>query len=181
MTKPVNTEAIEKTTGQGWEEWLVYLQSIDAKDLSHKQIADHVRGKLKDTLENAGWWAQSITVAYEQHIGRREPGQRSDGTFEVAISKTMAGSMEDVMQAWVTLIADHQEFNNTPVAKQPTVSQTARNHHWGCNLADGTRVNVDVYAKSPEKCGFTITHIKLANQNAQEEWRNYWKDLISSL
>jgi hypothetical protein len=93
----------------------------------------------------------------------------------------MDGSMEEVMQTWVTFTADYQEFNNIHLAEQPTVSQTARNHHWGCNLANGTRVNVDVYGKSPEKCGLTITHAKLASQKAQEEWRTYWKDLISSL
>ena len=49
------------------------------------------RGKV----DNAGWWAQTAAVAYEQQIGRRVPGQLGDGTFQVSVSKTVPGSRRD--------------------------------------------------------------------------------------
>ncbi len=111
MTKSSNIDAIEQKTSTSWEGWLDYLKSIDAENLPHKDIADHVRSKLASSLENAGWWAQSITVAYEQHIGRRNPGQRSDGSYEATASKTINGSMDDAMNAWLNLISGKKDFN----------------------------------------------------------------------
>ncbi len=93
MTRAANIPAIEKSTNIAWTEWLLFLESIGAKNLSHKEIAQHVHNKLKASHENSGWWAQGITVAYEQHIGRRKPGQTNDGFFQVAVSKTLAGTI----------------------------------------------------------------------------------------
>ncbi|OLT47888.1 hypothetical protein [Cellulosimicrobium sp. CUA-896] len=49
-----------------------------------------------------GWWAQSLTVAYEQERGMRAPGQRSDGTYEVSPSRSVAGTLPEVY----ALVAD---------------------------------------------------------------------------
>lgn len=178
MTKPVNITAIEEATHTTWTEWLAFLESINAEQLPHKEIAQQVYEKLKSTQKNGGWWAQGITVAYEQYIGRRQPGQRSDGTYEVSINKTLPGTMDNVMQAWVHFVGDRKEFNDILIAKPPTTSATDKRHHWGCSLADGSRVNVDVYQKSSEKTNFTITHTKLSNQENAERWRVYWKTFI---
>jgi hypothetical protein len=37
------------------------------------------------------WWAQTITVGYEQAWGLREPGQNPDGSH-VSASKTVSGT-----------------------------------------------------------------------------------------
>ena len=181
MTKSANIETIEKTTGKPWEEWLDYFQSIGAKNLSHKDIAGHVHKELEGTLDNAGWWAQGVTVAYEQHIGRRQPGQRSNGTFEVAVSKTIGKPMDDVMARWIELIHTKTELNDVRITKPPTTSTAEKSRHWGCGLEDGTRVNADTYPKSPEKTIFTITHIRLESHEAAEKWRTYWKTIIEEV
>lgn len=179
MTKPSNFAAIEKTTGKTWEEWVKYLEGIGAKDLPHKDIANHVRNKLKTTQENAGWWAQSITVAYEQHIGRRKPGQRNDGTYEVSATKTRPGNMDDAIKVWLFLVHGKKEFSGVAITKAPTISQTDKRRHWSCGLADGSRVHADVSEKSPGKVLLAITHEKLDSQKATEKWRGYWKSLLA--
>lgn len=146
MTKPSNISAIEKTTKQSWSEWLTYLEAIGAKDLTHKEIAQKVYDKLGD-----GWWAQSVTVAYEQHIGRRQPGQRNDGGYEISVSKTLTGNMDAALQEWLHLVAGKTEFSNVAISGEPKTSETEKWRHWRCTLSDGSRVNAAVYQKTPEK------------------------------
>lgn len=83
MIQPVNADAITKGTAQSWKEWLAFLEAINAHSMPHDEIARRVR----ETGDASGWWAQTIAVAYEQHIGRRVPGQASDGTFQVSRSQ----------------------------------------------------------------------------------------------
>jgi hypothetical protein len=74
MTKPENTNAIEKATDKSWTQWVKELDAMGARELSHKDLALKLYNQLDGQLENHGWWAQGITVAYEQHIGKRIPG-----------------------------------------------------------------------------------------------------------
>jgi hypothetical protein len=183
MTKPSNVESIEKGTGRLWQEWAAFLEGIKARDLTHREIADKVYEKLGDSVENAGWWAQNITVAYEQHIGRRAPGQRSDGTFEPAVSRTFEGSTKEAMDAWLKYASGKPGFNGVKLADKVSMSHSANRHHWGSNLADGTRVNVDTdnYGKSEGKSGLTITHIRITSAEEAEKWKSYWRDTIKAL
>lgn len=178
MTKSSNIAAIEETTKTAWTEWVTFLDSIGAKDLPHKEIAERVYAKLEGMGEQGGWWAQAVTVAYEQHIGRRQPGQRSDGTFEVSISKILPGSMDDAMKVWLKAVAGKTEFDKVKIAKAPTTTQTDKRRHWACNLADGSRLNADVYPKTADKVTLSIVHAKLTTAAAAERWRTYWKSFI---
>jgi hypothetical protein len=181
MTKPANIAGIEKATNISWDDWLKFLDSKNAKNLSHKEIAEHVYSKLEKQLENAGWWSQSVTVAYEQHIGRRQPGQRSDGSFEVAISKRFTGDIDEVFSAWLSFIKDRTSFDENPITNEPTMTKTDINRHWAVNLADGTRVSVDVNSYSPPKTNLTITHAKLKDHESLEKWRSFWKQFLNDL
>lgn len=176
MTKPSNISAIEKATKMLWAEWVTYLDASGGKNLQHRAIADKAYEKLKD-----GWWSQAVAVAYEQHIGRRAPGQRSDGSYEVSVTKTMSDSMDHAMKTWLQLAKGRNEFAGSAVAKEPTATKSDKRRHWACNLADGTRVNADVYPKSADKVLFSVTHTKLASAKAAETLRTYWKEFIESL
>src|SRR4030095_5965546 len=48
-----------------------------------------------------GWWAQGVTVAYEQARGLRAPRQRRGGLFEVIASKTVAVPVERLYEAFI--------------------------------------------------------------------------------
>jgi len=95
MAKGVNIATIEKNTGKTWDEWLEFLEGIDAKNLTHKEIAQRIHD-----AGTPGWWTQAVTVAYEQHIGRRAPGQDNDGTFTITASKTLDGTMDEALATW---------------------------------------------------------------------------------
>lgn len=83
MVKPVNTQAIEAATDTSWQEWCGFLEDAGAEALDHNAIVKKA-GAFKPI---SGWWAQSVAVAYEQHIGRHQPGQTSDGLFAASVSR----------------------------------------------------------------------------------------------
>lgn len=181
MTKPINTEGIEKATGKRWEEWVKILDDIGAKDLTHKEIARKLYDMLDGKLENHGWWAQGITVAYEQQIGRRVPGQREDGTFEVSVNKTLNGSMDDVFAAWLELTEQQADFNGIKPVSEPSTSETEKWRNWRVNLADGTKVVVGINQKTPEKAGLGLAHQKVASSEDAEVWRSYWQEFLQRI
>jgi hypothetical protein len=180
MTQASINPAIEKSTHQSWAEWLVCLESIDAVNLSHTEIAQRVQDKLKGTQESSGWWAQSIAVAYEQHIGRRKPGQRSDGSYQVCGSKTVDGTMDEALQAWLHLVDGKQEFSGIAIAKAPITSSTDKRRHWGCGLSDGSQISFDVNQKTPEKTLVAITQTKLNSEEDAARCQVFWKNLLDT-
>lgn len=180
MTKPSNVPAIETATDTSWEDWLSFFDEHEASKLTHKEIADLVYAKIKGR-ESDGWWSQAVTVAYEQHIGRREPGQRSDGSYETSASKTFDGTMSEALEMWILLTGDKTEFNGVALEKDPTWSETEKWRNWRCALADGSRLAVSIYQKTPDKASFGLGHLKLKSAEEAEAWKTYWKTLLEEL
>lgn len=147
---------------------------MGAQDLSHKEIA----AKLVSEYQVAGWWAQSLTVRYEQVIGRRESSQNNAGTFSISVSKTLLGSVDEGLEWWLEKVQSRTEFDVTPIVTSST-TKTEKWRNYRAALDDGSRVVVGIYAKSPTKVGFGLQHDRLSSSAAAEAWRIYWKTFIS--
>ncbi|MBL8160019.1 hypothetical protein JNJ66_06205 [Candidatus Saccharibacteria bacterium] len=181
MTQPkaANIPAIEKATGKSWPEWLAFMEHIEAQQLTHKDIARAITAQgLAD-----GWWAQAVTVAYEQYVGRRQPGQQSTGDFAVSVSRTVEGSMDEVMERWAAIAGAMAEFNGILIAREPRRTATEKWRHWRCALADGTQTVVNTQDKpgGRGKAILTVTQEKLRGAEACETWRVYWKGFIAQV
>lgn len=176
MAQTISPAAIEKATGKSWKEWLEFFESIDAQALPHKEIAQQAYKHGAPA-----WWSQMLTVAYEQHIGRRVPGQDCDGEFAVSASKTLAGTMDVALATWIEYMANRTDLSDIAISKGPEISQTDKWRYWRCGLADGSRIHVNIYQKSPDKAALGIQHEKLESTEQVEHWRAYWKQLLSQL
>jgi hypothetical protein len=174
MSESISDKALEKATGANWQTWFERLESINARDLTHKDIA----AKLVSDFQVAGWWAQSLAVRYEKTIGRRATGQSLDGSFSTSVSKTIDGSMDDALQWWLQKVDDQTEFNDVGIVTS-SVTETEKWRNYRVALADGSRVVVGIYAKTPTKAGFGLQHEKLASAEAADAWRIYWKLLLA--
>jgi hypothetical protein len=181
MTKASNIDAIEKATGTGWDAWVEFLDSRGGQQLPHQEIVRHAGERLSASHPNSGWWAQSVTVAYEQHIGRRQPGQSCDGDFQVGVSRTFNGSMDEALQAWCALVGGRGGFSGIPLDKEPATSSTDKWRYWRAALSDGSRVSLDIYQKAPGKASMGINHTKLDSQETVEHWRAFWRGLFKEL
>lgn len=175
MTETNRTRAIEKATGKSWNDWLAYFEAKNAASLSHKDIAR----RLFEDGGVTGWWAQSLTVSYEQHIGRRVPGQDCEGEFSVSVSKTLTGDMDAALQWWLDAVDGLEEFSSIAITSGPDVNKTEKWRYWRAGLADGTRVKVNIYEKAPGKSNLSIQHEKLESADQIEHWRAFWKHFLA--
>ena len=181
MTKPQNVEAIEKATNKSWQEWLTWLNSMGAEKLNHTRIAELVYTNLSGgKIDSPSWWAQGITVAYEQSIGRRMPGQKGNGTFEVSVSKTFEGQREGVFVQCLNLLNGAQEFNSE-IAKNARTNTTPVRSYWRCELAGGGKVTWAVEQKLPNKVWLVINHTNLATAEEAAKWKVFWKKYTEKL
>ena len=115
----VGDDAVREATGRDRAEWFALLDEAGAATWPHKDIA----GWLGREHDVDGWWAQGITVAYEQARGIRRPGQRQDGTFEASVSRTVDLAPPDALRALaavVTLQLDVDPLALNLTAKHPT-------------------------------------------------------------
>jgi hypothetical protein len=176
MTQPMSVKAIENSTGKSWEEWLKFFKKIDAEKLTHKEIAQKVYA-----AGTPGWWSQMVTVAYEQHIGRRVAGQDCNGEYSVSVGRTVDGTMDNAMERWVSLVGEQKEFSDIAISRGPDVSKTEKWRYWRSGLSDGSVVNVNIYEKAPDKAALSIQHEKLESTDQVEHWRTYWKAFTTKL
>ncbi len=128
-----------------------------------------------------GWWAQGLTVRFEQEIGRRQPGQNCEGDYTVGVSATLVGSMDEALARWAERFEGWSEFNGVEVAEPPVATQSPKWRYWKVRLKDGTRVNVNISNKSEGRALLQVQHEKLPDEAAIEGWRAYWKDILKKL
>lgn len=115
----ISDDAVREATGRPRSEWYAMLDDAEAATWRHKEIASW----LADEHGVDAWWAQHLTVAYEQARGIREPGQRQDGSFEASVSRTVALDPADALRALAAVVAAELEVEPLALnltAKHPT-------------------------------------------------------------
>lgn len=177
MTKPQNIESIEKATDKSWNEWRRLLNDAGARELEHKAIAELAQQELTGKIDSPGWWAQTIAVAYEQAIGRREPGQKSDGTYEISVSKTVEGTRDDIFTRYMDKLAGTVQFDSAITSNERT-SVTPVRSYWKCDLEDGSKITWAFEQKDSNKVLVVVSHVILQSQESANSWRAYWKNYL---
>ncbi|HEX2241302.1 MAG TPA: DUF4287 domain-containing protein [Actinomycetota bacterium] len=168
-----NEEAIEKNTGHGWDHWFKLLDKWGATKRKHGEIA----GWLMDDQGVDGWWAQSITVAYQQERGMRAPGQRLDGTYSVTASKTINAPVAEVFKAWNNKRIRESwlgEFEVTVRTTRPAKSLTAA---WG----EGGRLTVSFESKGAGKSQVAMAHERIPDAQTADELKAFWRERLALL
>ncbi len=168
---------VERATHRTWDQWLQFMAAIGAEDLDHRQIALRVYEELDGTVEQLGWWTQAVTVAYEQYIGRRIPGQRPDGTFQTSVSKATTLGMEELMEKWTRFAAQDASVQSI-AAREPRVSGTERRITWRTKAEDGSSVIVTSEPKKNGTAAIVATQIGLPTLESNDEARDRWARVV---
>ena len=176
MVKPASTDRILAATGMAFAEWAALLDAEGARALSHKQIADLICA----TGKSSGWWAQTITVAYEQHIGRRLPGQRPDGRFSASVSRTLEGEAESLFGRWCEMMVDETAILGSELKAEPSLSKTVMGHNWRCRTQDGANVVV-TFIPSDGRTRVTAQHEGLAAFDSIAAAKQFWGQKFAEL
>jgi hypothetical protein len=153
------------------------MDGIGAKNLSHHEIATKVLEELDGKVDNLGWWAQSVTVAYEQYTGHRIAGQRPDGTFQTSVSKATQLGMKDLMDKWVSFAAGDQDVLAV-IAGDVRVSGTDKRITWRTKSRDGSDIRVTSEPKKDGTASIIAVQMGLPTNDLNMEAKSKWSSIL---
>ncbi|MBE0659055.1 MAG: DUF4287 domain-containing protein [Bryobacteraceae bacterium] len=170
-TAGICSDSVKARTGRGWDEWFAILDAAGAVELPHKEIAV----LLHREHGIAAWWAQSVTVGYEQARGLRQVHQQPGG-FTANISRTLPYSAEAVYDAFTNARRRNRWLCLALKITTSTPLKSVR-----IAAADGTRVDVNIYPKGPSKTTIQLQHEKLASADEVQRMKIYWAGAFDAL
>lgn len=93
----------------------------------------------------------------------------------------MGGDMDAALAEWMSYVGDRIDFHDIAIDGVPRISQTDKWRYWRCNLADGSKLSVNIQTKpAGEKSTLSINHDKLSDADGVELWRSYWKSFVAA-
>ena len=170
---PLSSEGMRRATGQDRGEWFAVLDTWGAAGRPYREIADW----LTSQHGLSTWWAQKLIVEYEQARGLRDPGVRSDGTFSVGASRTIAAPIDDVFEAFVDAGVRQRWLPGIDLRERTVQAGRSARFDWG----DGTRINVSFQARGDVKTVVAVEHERLPDTRAAQEAKASWRDRLSAL
>lgn len=177
----ISTDAVQKSTGYGWDHWLSVLDAFDVKMHGHKAAAEFLsrEHKLGD------WWAQMIVVGYEQARGLRQKHQKSDG-FSVSVSRTLEAGASRVFEAWGDELLRSRWLAGAWITVRKSSAPKSLRITW--NAGEGlpaepkaTSVEVTIHAKGDDRCQVSVQHNKLPSALDVERMREFWGRALDAL
>lgn len=164
---------IEAGTGTPLSTWAQRIDEAGGRDLDHTSIAR----LLPQRWEITEWWAQGVTVAYEQIIGRRVVGQSCQGDFAASASRTVPGDPDAVRARWdAFLTAPRREELGLAEVR---LSDTPTWRYWRAAVSDGSRLSVNITAKDSERSTVGLEHKGIETAEGREAWKALWKTTLT--
>jgi hypothetical protein len=169
----ISAAKVRESTGRDWQGWFALLDKRDGARRSHPELAR----LLADELGLESWWAQTITVGYEQARGLREPGQHADG-WAVSASKTVAVPVERLFEAFVDEALRERWLSGAQLRLRKATPHASARYDW----EDGaTRVNVGFIGLGKAKSRIAIAHERLPDADAADAMKAWWRERVSAL
>ena len=163
---------IQARTGRNWREWTEALDAQGAATMAHRDIALLVRG------HGVGdWWTQTVAVGYERIKGLRVRGQRRDGTYEAAKSRTIGVSQATLYRAF----ADPKRRRSWLDVPGLTVRTSSKPKYVRFGMDDGTVIVVGFTARGRAKSSVAVQHQKLRSKEAATRMKQFWARKLDDL
>lgn len=168
----VSSGAVKDKTGKGWNEWFVLLDREGASKLPHREIA-----KLLHTVHGVpSWWAQTVTVGYEQARGLRAEHEKPGG-FEASASKTFNVPAAELFR----------HFNEADLRPawlgglKMTIRKATEPKSIRATWADSTNVGFYFTPKGGSKSAVQIQHGKLKDEADVQARKAFWQAALARL
>lgn len=152
----VSAEKMLAATGKHPDDWFSILDAQNATTWTHTAIARW----LSENFDGVdGWWCQSITIRYEQARGMRAPGQKADGTFSAASTKTVRAAPGEVFDAAI------REVSESLSAQPTSINAEARTPNARWKLEGRQRVLLTVTPGLEDRVSIGLTHSGIPDGN----------------
>ncbi|MBB5481208.1 hypothetical protein [Micromonospora parathelypteridis] len=174
QTERIADDLIHARSGRRWADWFALLDAAAATEWTHTQIARH----LVAEHEVPGWWAQTITVGYEQARGLRAPGQQRGGGFSASASRTVAVPALRLYEAFADETARARWLPDVDVRVRTTTAPRSFRADW---VGGPTRIVVGFDAVGESKTRVNVLHEKLTGAEQAAELKAYWRERLAVL
>jgi hypothetical protein len=168
----VGDAAVQHATGKTWAQWCVLLDKAGARQLPHRRIAI----LLQQRHGLGGWWAQMVTVGYEQVRGLRVRHQRAVG-YEVGASKTLDVAAAAAFLAWQDARL-RSRWLQEPISVRKATPPKSLRLDWS---GGAEVVSVNIYPKGAGKCQVVVQHGKLKSAAAARRAKAFWSKALDRL
>lgn len=173
----VGDDRIAAATGRSRSEWYTLLDEVGARAWDHARIARWLGGEH----DVDGWWAQSVTVGYEQTRGMRLPGQSSAGHFEANATKVLHAGPETV---WPHLAEEDLRSDWLDVDWHLVGMTEPRSLRLQAD--DGSRVTLLLTPLTPGRDGrpkvqLSVQHSRLPDGDVIDETKKFWRAALTRL
>ena len=169
----VSAHAMLDRTGRPLADWFAALDASGAVERSHTEIARW----LMDQHGVDGWWAQTVTVAYERARGRRAVHQTATG-FGVGVTRTMSGEAAAVRAAFDDPGRRAAWLPDAPLERHAAYRGARGRYDW---TDPPSKVWVDLVAKGDGRTTVTVTHERLPDAAAVERLKPMWREALGRL
>jgi hypothetical protein len=166
-------EKVTAATGQRWDAWFSILDRWGARNRKHGEMAAY----LMEEHSVPGWWAQSITVAYERDRGMRLKHQQADG-FTIYASKTIAVPVDAVYNAFANSRSRRKWLTDGSMSLRNSQPGRTARFNWEDRT---TRVTASFEAKGPAKATVAIAHERLPDPDEAETAKVAWRARLVAL
>lgn len=171
---PTSDAAIRERTGRGWEEWFDLLDDWGAAERSHREIARWVAEQ--QGVVPLAWNAQAVTAAYERARLGKAVGEHDDG-FAVHVSRTASAHVERLFDVVMAASGAPGWLPEGSVSlRTATRPKSAR-----FDAPGGSRIAVTFTAKGDAKSTLSLTHARLADADAADEMKMWWRKRLDAL
>jgi len=169
----LSDESVKKATGCNWEKWVFALDRAEGTEMSHRELAQHIR----DKYHTPGWWTQMVAVGYERIRGLRAQGQRRSGEWEVSKSKTVAVPVRKLYAAFKTARGRAKWLAGATLTVRTTKPEKSMRVRW----EDGTPVDIFFLPRGETKSQVAIQHRKLTSKAEADRMRAFWAARLDAL
>ena len=172
--RPYSDEVIRSNTGRTWDEWFALLDGWGAARRPHPEIARW----LVEEHDVGGWWAQGVTVAYEQARGLRAPGQRRGGLFEVNATRTVAVPVDRLYEPFADPALRERWLPGATVELRTARPAKSIRANWD----DGsTRLVIAFTARGEAKSQVALTHERVPDAGTADKLKAFWRERMAAL
>ncbi|MEU6202676.1 DUF4287 domain-containing protein [Micromonospora musae] len=174
QTERIADALLRERTGRDWNEWFALLDAAEATTLTHTEIARWLVG----THEMPGWWAQTVTVGYEQARGLRAPGQGRDGTYTAGATRTVAVPVDRLFAAFADPTLRARWLPDVEVRLRTATAPRTFRADWA---GGPTRIVAGFEAIGETRSRVALQHEKLTGAEQATELKAYWRNRLGTL
>jgi uncharacterized protein YndB with AHSA1/START domain len=194
----VSSEAVEKATGRGWDQWIAFIDQHGGDALDHKGIVALVGGEGR---VESSWWQQQVTVGYEHAKNRRVTGQTADQGFQIGVQRVIPMARETLWKfltgaagrkLWLGTVRRLALESGATYETEEGASGEVRTVRPGERLrltyklgsskrTTTLQITLSCVRNDADRTTLRFHHEKLANAKERERMKAHWKNVADAI